>query len=99
MIKASDKMGFKEMADTHGIDLSKKVEMVLKPGEFFLFNECTLHQSEPNRSNKRRCGLAVRVTVPKVNVDHDELFPNHACIHLCGEDRYNLNRMAQPPIK
>lgn len=97
-VRAGDEMAFQEMADMNGIDLNSKINMELKPGEFFLFNENTLHHSEMNRSQKRRCGLAVRVTVPEVRVDHDALFEGHRCILLCGEDRYGHNRMAGPPL-
>ncbi len=90
---------FHKGANVDGVDLTKRVYMVLKPGQFFLFDETTLHHSEPNRSNKRRCGLAVRVTVPKVKVDHAELYRGHKCVLLRGEDRYGLNEMTQPPLE
>ena len=63
-----------------------------------LFNEKTLHHSEMNRSNKRRLGLAVRVTLPTVKVDHTQLVPGHRVIQLGGEDRHNLNLVMQPPV-
>lgn len=96
-VKSGDRMAFKMMADTHGIDLDKKVEMALKPGEFFLFNETTLHHSEPNRSDKRRIGLAVRVTVPAVKVKHEEIFPGHRCVLIRGCDTHHRNEMQAPP--
>ena len=97
-IKSTPEMGFAEMAATEGLDFSKKVVMELKPGQFFLFNEATLHHSEPNRSAKRRCGLAIRVTVPCVRVFHHKLYKGHKCVLLRGEDRCGFNEMAEPPV-
>jgi len=37
--------GFREIADPSFVDDSNAVAMPLKAGEFFLFNERTLHQS------------------------------------------------------
>jgi ectoine hydroxylase-related dioxygenase (phytanoyl-CoA dioxygenase family) len=91
------RMEFGEMADPAHFDVAQAVDMELRPGEFVLFNEKTLHHSEPNRSQRRRLGLAVRVTIPIVKVDHDQLFPGHTCILLRGEDRLGLNRLSSPP--
>jgi hypothetical protein len=96
-VKSAGEMAFGEMADVSGIDTSKAVDMELQPGQFFLFNERTLHHSEPNRSNKRRIGLAIRVTVPSVKVHHDKLYEGHRVIVIRGEDRPKLNRIAPPP--
>ncbi len=68
-----------------------------EPGQFFLFTERLLHHSEPNRSNLRRLGLAIRVTIPQVRVDHDRLFHGHRNIVLRGEDFMGLNRLTDPP--
>lgn len=90
-------MAFGEEADPSQIDASKAVDIELEPGEFFLFTERLLHHSEPNRSDKQRRGLAVRVTVPFVKVDHNQLFEKHRVILLRGEDRFGFNRTAEPP--
>src|SRR5262245_4942683 len=50
------------------VDSTAIVNMELRPGEFFLFSERLLHGSSPNRSSRRRLGLAIRVTVPFVKV-------------------------------
>lgn len=95
-------MAFGEEADPALVDASKAIDMELRPGEFFLFNERLLHHSEPNRSNRRRLGLTARYTVPFVKIlDHDAppLFPGHACMLISGEDRMRLNRMTQPPSR
>jgi len=100
-VKSPNGMAFSEMVDMNYVDTSKAINMVLKPGEFFLFNEKTLHQSEPNRSNKRRMGLSMRVTLPFVKIDHDfaPLFPGHSAILLSGEDTLGFNRLSSPPVE
>jgi ectoine hydroxylase-related dioxygenase (phytanoyl-CoA dioxygenase family) len=97
MVKSPPGMQFSKMTDPTFVNIAKKIDMPLKPGEFFLFNEKTLHHSEPNRSQKRRLGLAVRVTLPSVKVDHTRLIPGHRVMQLCGEDRHGLNLTMQPP--
>lgn len=96
-IPATKDQKFKEQADPAYIDTSKAVNMELKPGEFFLFTERLLHHSEPNRSNKRRLGLSVRVTMPFVKVESEQLFKGHGVILVRGVDHYGFNHMVSPP--
>jgi ectoine hydroxylase-related dioxygenase (phytanoyl-CoA dioxygenase family) len=98
-IRSRKGMAFGEEADPASVDTKNVVNMELAPGEFFLFNERLLHQSEPNRSDKRRIGLTMRVTVPFVKVTHDQppLFPGHKVMVIRGEDRMGFNRIATPP--
>jgi hypothetical protein len=99
-IPSRDGMAFGEEADPAHVDTSRAVAMELKPGEFFLFNERLLHQSERNRSDRRRLGLTARVTAPFVKVYHDgpPLFPGHCNMVIRGEDRMGFNRLAAPPV-
>ena len=96
-VSAPHGMDFQDMADPEAFDTGAAVSMELKPGEFFLFSERTLHRSAPNTSGKRRIGLAIRVTIPIVNVEHEKLFKDHACILLRGEDRMGFNRLTDLP--
>jgi ectoine hydroxylase-related dioxygenase (phytanoyl-CoA dioxygenase family) len=88
-----------EEADPQYFDSSKAIPMELKPGQFFLFTERTLHYSTPNISNRRRLGLAVRVTVPFVKVYHEEMYEGHRNILIRGTDRFGLNQMTTPPTE
>jgi hypothetical protein len=74
-------------ADPAHFDESKKVPMVMRAGQFFLFNEATLHRSTPNRSDARRVGLSFRVSLPSVK--SDRLYP---CAMLCGTDKHGINK-------
>lgn len=98
-LPSRDGMAFGEEADPALVDDSKAIPMELKPGEFFLFNERTLHQSKRNRSQRRRMGMTMRITVPFVKVTHDisPLFPGHANIQLRGSDPLGFNRRVAPP--
>jgi ectoine hydroxylase-related dioxygenase (phytanoyl-CoA dioxygenase family) len=97
-IKAPEGKWFEEEADQKFFDPSQRIQLPLKPGEFILFNEKTLHHSEPNRSTKRRLGIAPRFTIPIVRIDHDKLFPGHAAILVSGEDYMGFNRLTAPPV-
>ena len=48
------------------VDDSKAVDLVLQPGQVSLHHGELFHASNPNRSSRRRCGLAVRYTHPGV---------------------------------
>ncbi len=79
------------------LDESKRVDMPVSAGQFFLFSEGMVHMAGPNRTDRRRTGLAVRVTVPLVKIRHDEIFPGHKAILINGEDRFGWNQLADPP--
>ncbi len=100
-VVSSQGMAFGEMADMTGIDTSNLVNMELKPGEFFLFNEKTLHHSEPNRSQRRRMGMSVRVTLPMVRIEQDgpPLHAGHAAILASGKDAFGFKRIMERPLK
>jgi ectoine hydroxylase-related dioxygenase (phytanoyl-CoA dioxygenase family) len=44
---------------TKNVDESKAVTMPLAPGQFSIHQECTVHGSEPNRSDDRRIGYSI----------------------------------------
>ena len=50
------------------IDFDSVRTLVLRPGEFVLFNENTVHASGPNRTSQLRVGLTPRISVPFVRV-------------------------------
>jgi ectoine hydroxylase-related dioxygenase (phytanoyl-CoA dioxygenase family) len=93
-------MAFREEADPALVDRAAAVDMTLRPGEFFVFNERMLHHSNANTSNARRLGLSARYTVPFVNIldqDGPPLFPEHSCVVVHGVDTFGLNRTTDPP--
>jgi ectoine hydroxylase-related dioxygenase (phytanoyl-CoA dioxygenase family) len=86
---------FGERADPNCFDEKEAVEMVLEPGEFFLFTEKTLHASPPNRSTNRRLGMSMRVTLPIVRVT--PLYEAHRPIVVRGHDPMGFNEHGTPP--
>jgi hypothetical protein len=93
-IKATKDTSFHEMGDDQYYDSDSAVDVEMKPGEFILFNERTLHHSHPNTSDKRRIGLAIRVILPFVTVlKYDS--PAHTLPLIHGDDRMGFNRLAE----
>ena len=97
-IKATEDMVFEQMADLDYLALDEAVNLEMRPGEFILFNERTVHHSEPNRSQKRRIGLAIRVVVPIVKVLSWD-GPDHGLVQLSGHDPLGFNKIVDPPIE
>lgn len=99
MVDAPDGMAFPRMVDMRDVQTDQAIDMELEPGEFFLFNEKLLHQSNVNRSAMRRMGMSVRVTLPMVKIEHDEppLHPGHCAMLVRGRDTMGLNRLMPSP--
>ena len=55
-VESTPEVQFNQMGDPDYIDLSEIVTLEMEPGQFILFNERILHQSDPNHSNTRRIG-------------------------------------------
>ncbi len=91
--------GFGKMADPASFEAAGAINMELKPGEFFIFSERTLHRSSKNTSDKRRLGMSVRVTLPIVHVNQDSspLHEGHTAIIAKGKDVMGFNRYAGRP--
>ncbi|MGW0228114.1 phytanoyl-CoA dioxygenase family protein [Actinopolymorpha singaporensis] len=99
-VPARDGVAFGQEADPAYVDEDAAVDMVLRPGQFFLFNERLLHQSHRNTSSRRRMGLSARYIPPFVALldqDAPPLFPDHACVVVSGDDTFGLNRTTNPP--
>lgn len=76
------------------VDKCEAAYLELQPGEISLHNIRTVHGSEPNRSDDRRIGVAVRYIAPhvrQVNADHDSAWL------VRGEDRFGHFVHETPP--
>ena len=85
------------------------VSMQLKPGQFVIFSERTVHGSPGNRSNRRRLGVNFRTVAPSTRIYRDQ--SEHYAMHLeetwaldkwgvvllRGQDRFGYNKIIQPP--
>ncbi len=76
------------------VDESKAVYLTLAPGEISLHNIRTVHASEPNRSDERRIGVAIRYIAPDVR--QVEASDDSAWL-VRGEDRYGHFIHETPP--
>lgn len=87
-----------------GLDVSNPTYMEVKPGQFFLFTEHTVHGSDPNTSNTVRSGIAIRITSNQtriyngIKVDGQGMpLKNWHAIQVRGEDEYGHNKIGPPP--
>lgn len=99
-IKNKGGKAFNEEADPAYVDHSQAVTMAMRPGEAIIFSEKLLHGSPVNRSNRRRCALSARYSIPLARLFHGEPpmnFPGHHAVMVSGEDRFGFNRLGPPP--
>jgi non-haem Fe2+, alpha-ketoglutarate-dependent halogenase len=103
--------GYDVKYDIDSLDMSTVVNMQCKPGEFFIFDQRTLHGSPPNRTDRRRLGINFRVITPDVKT-YGHFLPEGkiehygkvydltkwGCLVYSGEDRFGLNKIVEPPL-
>ena len=76
------------------------VTLELKAGQVSVHHGLTLHGSQPNRSDRRRCGLTVRYITPDVQQSKPRSDGSHwTPILLRGEDRYRHYPHTPPPFQ
>ena len=78
------------------IEKEKIVYMDLKAGEISLHNDALLHGSDPNKSDRRRCGITMRFSPTNVKGDLKE-WPFFETQLARGIDDLKLNPVAQEP--
>ena len=78
------------------IDKDNIVYMDLKAGEISLHNDALLHGSDPNNSDRRRCGITMRFSPTNVKGDLNE-WPFFETQLARGVDSFKLNPIAQVP--
>jgi len=78
------------------IDQDNIVYMDLKAGEISLHNDALLHGSDPNNSDRRRCGITMRFSPTNVKGDLNE-WPFFETQLARGTDSFKLNPIAQIP--
>ena len=74
------------------VDLNDAVDLVAKPGEFYLFHSWTLHGSPPNTSSQKRKGLNMRFVALGQEVEPQfEYLPLQS-----GPEYYEIQRTGEP---
>jgi len=76
------------------VDEFQAVDVKLKPGEMSLHHGRMFHASEPNKSNDRRIGLAIRYINPSMKQIGGE--NGHAML-ACGKNNYGHFELVSPP--
>jgi NAD(P)-dependent dehydrogenase (short-subunit alcohol dehydrogenase family) len=75
--------------------------IVMKPGQFVIFDEALLHASSVAERASQRIGLAVRVTVPQVRVLPEAFVESLPLVYRCallrGENAGGLNELSAWP--
>jgi chlorinating enzyme len=69
------------------VDDAKAVDLELQPGECHFHDAWTVHGSNPNFSNKRRCGYTMRYMPAHVVFSQGDWAREHRVYLLRGEDR------------
>lgn len=77
------------------VDENQATLLPLKPGEVSLHHIRTVHASEPNRSQQRRIGVAVRYIAPHVKQLHA---PMDSAWLVRGEDNFGHFVHETPPV-
>ncbi len=76
------------------------MDMPLKAGEMSLHHGALIHGSNPNRSDRRRCGLTLRYIPPSVKqVKLNSVGRKYSAILVRGEDRYGHFEARQAPFQ
>jgi ectoine hydroxylase-related dioxygenase (phytanoyl-CoA dioxygenase family) len=77
------------------IDESKIVNLELAPGECHFHDSWTVHGSNPNNSDKRRCGYTMRYMPANVKHSPDPKWP-HQVYLVRGTDRTDGHNVYTP---
>jgi chlorinating enzyme len=77
------------------VDPADAVDMVLDAGEISLHHVMLAHASEPNRSNDRRIGLAIRYIAPHV---HQVTSVPDSAMLVRGRNTHDHFEMETPPL-
>jgi hypothetical protein len=79
----------------NAFDASKAVSCVLAPNRASLHDGRLIHGSEPNLSDKRRCGYTMRYISTRTRFNHEKVGAWHQIYLARGRDRAG-NRYADP---
>tara|TARA_B100001540_G_scaffold308108_1_gene322290 strand:- start:86 stop:823 length:738 start_codon:yes stop_codon:yes gene_type:complete len=91
---------FHHKADIDGVDISGAIPLVLRRGEFFLFDAWLLHRSGGNPQTRSRIALAVNYITPDVLVDLERprrRNQSYGVQLVRGRDTLGLNPHAPAP--
>ena len=93
--KAGNLLGMNQAIDPSLFDVASAVDCVLKAGEASIHHGESVHGSNANTSNRRRCGMTVRFTVPSVKPIPGKFADKPILVR--GEDRFGHLTYASIP--
>ena len=97
--KAGNLLSINQEIPDEFVDDSQAVDLVLAPGQISIHDGQTFHASNPNTSNRRRCGLTLRYIAPHVEqVELNSLGNRYPTILVRGEDRYGNSPSSPCPL-
>jgi ectoine hydroxylase-related dioxygenase (phytanoyl-CoA dioxygenase family) len=76
------------------VDDREAVDVVLAPGQLSLHHGRVFHASDPNTSDDRRIGLAIRYIATRMRTAEDAPM---AAMLVRGEDRHGHFQLSEPP--
>jgi non-heme Fe2+,alpha-ketoglutarate-dependent halogenase len=80
------------------VSAASAVDIVLKAGQMSLHHGKLIHGSNPNRSNRRRCGLTIRFVTPSIKpVDNNSTRGRWHPVLVCGKDEYQHFKLEPRP--
>ena len=85
-VKHKDNLLITGMKVAVEVDKAKAVDIILKPGEISLHHVNLIHGSQPNQSDTKRIGFAVRYITPQVK---QTLPQNYPLVLARGQDNYH----------
>jgi ectoine hydroxylase-related dioxygenase (phytanoyl-CoA dioxygenase family) len=86
--RSGNLLSINQEVDPTTFDASQAVDLVLKAGEISIHHGHLIHGSNPNCSNRRRCGMTIRYVPPYVKpVRENSLGKPWPAILARGEDR------------
>ena len=96
--QAGNLLSINQAIDTDLIDPNQAQDIELEAGMMSLHDGLLVHGSNPNRSDRRRCGLTVRLVTPQVRVvEESDRKSTWQMTLLCGEDRFGYHEFLPPP--
>ncbi len=90
----SGKFEFERSIPEDAIDHNSVRAFVMRPGEFVLFNENTVHSSGPNHTSQPRIGLTPRISVPFVRVTGNPRYAGGDWADRAGDAPDELRKVA-----
>ena len=97
--RAGNQLSINQEIPDELVDSSSAVDLELRAGQISIHDGHLFHASQPNRSQRRRCGMTVRFVRPNVRQStENSLGAEWRPILVGGEDRHGNFTLAERPF-